>query len=151
MFILLGTPKGERITSTGRPSSMKGMSSSGTILEITPLLPWRPASLSPSAILRFLATNTLTISLTPGCSSSPASLEKRLTSMTTPPSPWGTLRDESLTSLAFSPKIALRSFSSGVGSDSPLGVTLPTKTSPEPTSAPMRMMPSTSRFIKYVV
>ena len=28
----------------------------GTIFEITPLLPWRPASLSPSLILRFFAT-----------------------------------------------------------------------------------------------
>src|SRR5215218_3864335 len=63
-------------------------------------------------------------------------------------SPCGTFSEESLTSRAFSPKIARRSFSSGVGSDSPLGVTLPTSTSPEPTSAPMRMMPSTSRFIR---
>ena len=58
MFIRLGTPKGDRITSTGVPSSMNGMSSSGTIFEITPLLPWRPASLSPSEILRFFATKT---------------------------------------------------------------------------------------------
>ena len=56
MFIRLGTPSGFRITSTGVPSSMNGMSSSGTIREITPLLPWRPASLSPSAILRLVAT-----------------------------------------------------------------------------------------------
>ncbi len=56
MFIRLGTPSGFRITSTGRPSSRNGMSSSGTIFEITPLLPWRPASLSPSEILRFFAT-----------------------------------------------------------------------------------------------
>ena len=56
MFIRLGTPSGFRITSTGRPSSRNGMSSSGTIFAITPLLPWRPASLSPSAILRFFAT-----------------------------------------------------------------------------------------------
>jgi len=39
--------------STGVPSDMKGMSSSGRIFEMTPLLPWRPASLSPSEILRF--------------------------------------------------------------------------------------------------
>ena len=56
MFIRLGTPSGFRITSTGRPSSRNGMSSSGTIFEMTPLLPWRPASLSPSEILRFFAT-----------------------------------------------------------------------------------------------
>ena len=70
MFMRLGTPSGLRITSTGVPSSRNGMSSSGTIFEITPLLPWRPASLSPSAILRFLATNTRTRSLTPGGRSS---------------------------------------------------------------------------------
>jgi hypothetical protein len=42
--------------STGVPSSMNGMSSTGRIFEMTPLLPWRPASLSPSEILRFCAT-----------------------------------------------------------------------------------------------
>ena len=67
------------------------MSSTSTIFEITPLLPWRPASLSPSAILRFLATNTRTSSLTPGGRSSPSSRLKVLTSITTPPSPCGHL------------------------------------------------------------
>src|SRR3546814_9530545 len=43
----------------------------GTILEITPLLPWRPAILSPGCSLRFTATNTLAIFMTPGGSSSP--------------------------------------------------------------------------------
>ena len=38
------------------PSSRNGMSSSATMRAMTPLLPWRPASLSPSAILRFFAT-----------------------------------------------------------------------------------------------
>ena len=56
MFIRLGTPSGFRRMSTERPSSRNGMSSSGTIFEMTPLLPWRPASLSPSLILRFFAT-----------------------------------------------------------------------------------------------
>ena len=56
MFIRLGTPSGLRMTSTGVPSARNGMSSSGTILEMTPLFPWRPASLSPSAILRLVAT-----------------------------------------------------------------------------------------------
>ncbi len=36
------------------------MSSIGRILEMTPLLPCRPASLSPSEILRFWATYTRT-------------------------------------------------------------------------------------------
>ena len=47
------------------------MSSIGTILDTTPLLPWRPAILSPGWILRFTATKTLTIFITPGGSSSP--------------------------------------------------------------------------------
>ena len=39
--------------------------------DTTPLLPWRPAILSPGWILRFIATKTLTIFITPGGSSSP--------------------------------------------------------------------------------
>ena len=50
---------------------------------------------------------------------------------TMPYSPWETLREVSLTSLAFSPNIARRSLSSAVSSVSPLGVTLPTSISPE--------------------
>ena len=68
------------------------MSSCGRILEITPLLPCRPASLSPSWILRFWATYTRTSSLTPGGSSSPSSRENTRTPMTLPDSPCGTLR-----------------------------------------------------------
>ena len=146
MFIRLGTPSGLRITSTGVPSARNGMSSEGTILEITPLLPWRPASLSPSAILRLVATKTRTRLLTPGARSSPASRSKVTTSMTTPPSPWGTLSEVSRTSRAFSLKIARISFSSAVSSVSPFGVTLPTSRSPETTSAPMRTMPRSSRL-----
>ena len=146
MFMRLGTPSGLRITSTGVPSSRNGMSCSSTIFEMTPLLPWRPASLSPSAILRFLATNTRTRSLTPGGRSSPASRENVLTSITTPPSPCGTFSEVSRTSRAFSLKIARISFSSAVSSVSPFGVTLPTSRSPEPTSAPMRTMPRSSRL-----
>ena len=69
-----------------------------------------------------------------------------MTSMTTPPSPWGTLSEVSRTSRAFSLKIARISFSSAVSSVSPFGVTLPTSRSPEPTSAPMRTMPRSSRL-----
>src|SRR5580658_7523882 len=47
------------------------MSSAGTIREMTPLLPCRPAILSPGCSLRFTATKTLTIFMTPGGSSSP--------------------------------------------------------------------------------
>ena len=145
MFMRLGTPSGFRMMSTGRPSARYGMSSSGTILEITPLLPWRPASLSPSEILRLVATYTRTSSLTPGDRSSPRARENVFTSMTLPPSPCGTLSEVSRTSRAFSLKIARISFSSAVSSVSPLGVTLPTSRSPERTSAPMRTMPRSSR------
>jgi hypothetical protein len=50
--------------------------------------------------------------------------------MTTPSIPGGTLSDESFTSFAFSPKIAVSSFSSGDSSVSPFGVILPTRMSP---------------------
>ena len=73
---------------------------------MTPLLPWRPASLSPSEILRFWATYTRTSWLTPGGSSWESSRENTRTSITFPDSPWGTLSEVSLTSRAFSPKIA---------------------------------------------
>ena len=56
MFMRRGTPWVFRMMSTGVPSGMNGMSSTGRILPMTPLLPWRPASLSPSEILRFWAT-----------------------------------------------------------------------------------------------
>ncbi len=71
-FIRLGTPSGLSTMSTGVPSSRNGMSSCGRMRLMTPLLPWRPAILSPGWSLRFTATNTLTILSTPGGSSSPA-------------------------------------------------------------------------------
>ncbi len=71
MFMRLGTPSGLSTMSTGRPSSRYGMSSSGRTRLTTPLFPWRPAILSPTASLRLMATYTLTILMTPGGSSSP--------------------------------------------------------------------------------
>ena len=53
-----------------------------------------------------------------------------------PDTPGGRRSEVSRTSLAFSPKMARSSFSSGVSVVSPLGVTLPTNTSPGCTSAP---------------
>ncbi len=47
--------------------------------------------------------------------------------------------------MAFSPKMAVSSFSSGESSVSPFGVILPTRMSPELTGAPIRMMPRSSR------
>ena len=67
------------------------MSSIGRILEMTPLLPCRPASLSPSLILRFWPTYTRTSWFTPGGSSWPSSRENTRTSITLPVSPCGHL------------------------------------------------------------
>ena len=112
--------------------------------EIIPLLPCRPAILSPTWILRFWATYTRTTMLAPGGSSSPCSLVNTRTSTTRPFSPLGTRSELSRTSRAFSPKIARNSFSSGGWSDSPLGVTLPTRISPDSTQAPIRIIPCSS-------
>ena len=54
-FMREGTPSGFSTMSTGVPSARNGMSSSATILATTPLLPWRPAILSPTESLRFEA------------------------------------------------------------------------------------------------
>ncbi len=54
-FMRDGTPSGFSTMSTGVPSAMYGMSSTGTIVEITPLLPCRPAILSPGCTRRFTA------------------------------------------------------------------------------------------------
>jgi hypothetical protein len=71
--------------------------------------------------------------------------EKTFTSMTSPAIPGGTRRDESFTSFAFSPKMAVRSFSSGESSVSPFGVIFPQRMSPAFTRAPMRTTPRSSR------
>ena len=84
---------------------------------------------------------------TPGFSSSPFSLVNLFTSTTIPASPCGTFREVSLTFLAFSPKMALKSLSSALRSFSPLGVTLPTRISVAFTSAPMRITPSSSKSL----
>ncbi len=50
-----GTPSGFNTMSTGVPSGMKGMSSSGRTRATTPLLPWRPDILSPTLSFFLLA------------------------------------------------------------------------------------------------
>src|SRR5438132_17394 len=70
-FIRDGTPSGFSTISTGVPSGRCGMSSSGRMRAMTPLLPWRPAILSPTDSFRFMATYALTSLMTPGGSSSP--------------------------------------------------------------------------------
>ncbi len=73
--------------------------------------------------------------------------ENRFVPMTTPFSDGEAFSDASLTSPAFSPNMARSSFSSGVGSLSPLGVILPIMMSPGITCAPTRMMPRSSRSL----
>ena len=68
-------------------------------------------------------------------------------SITTPLREGEAFKDASLTSPALSPKIALKSFSSGVGSDSPFGVILPIKMSPGLISAPILIIPFSSRSL----
>ena len=76
------------------------------------------------------------------------SLVKTSTPITVPLILEGTLKDVSLTSEAFSPKIARNSFSSGDNCVSPLGVIFPTRISPAFTSAPTYTMPHSSSLPK---
>ena len=71
-----------------------------------------------------------------------------LTSTTVPLLPLDILKDVSVTSIAFSPKIDLNNFSSGPDAESPLGVTFPTRISPAFTSAPIYTIPDSSKFFK---
>ena len=67
-------------------------------------------------------------------------------STTTPSMPGGTRSEVSFTLSAFEPKIAFKSFSSGVRLELDIGVTLPTRMSPGFTFAPILIIPSKSRF-----
>ena len=71
--------------------------------------------------------------------------ENSFFSITTPRNDGEAFKEASLTSPALSPKMARSSFSSGVGSDSPFGVILPIRISPGFTSAPIRIIPYSSR------
>ncbi len=73
---------------------------------------------------------------------------KTRTSTTVPATPGGKRIEVSRTSEAFSPKMARRSFSSGVIGLSPFGVILPTRISPGCTSAPTYTIPASSRFLR---
>ena len=67
--------------------------------------------------------------------------------MTVPCTPGGTRKEVSRTSAAFSPKIARRSFSSGVNWVSAFGVSLPTGNIAR-FQAPMRTTPASSKSFK---
>ena len=92
-----------------------------------------------------LEISSLSISIARSSFSMPLR-EKTLTSTTVPETPGRSLKEVSRTSAAFSPNIALSNFSSGVAGVSPFGVTLPTKISLGPTSAPIYTIPASSRF-----
>ena len=69
-FMRDGTPSGFRtISPASRPGGTHVLF--GQDAGDDSLLPWRPAILSPTDSLRFMATNTLTSLMTPGGSSSP--------------------------------------------------------------------------------
>ena len=55
IFIRDGTPSGFKQICNGLPSGKNGISSLGRILDTIPLLPWRPAILSPTEIFLFWA------------------------------------------------------------------------------------------------
>ena len=74
-------------------------------------------------------------------------LENNLVSITTPLIEGGVFNEASLTSPALSPKMARSNFSSGEGSDSPFGVILPIRISPSFTSAPIRIIPFSSKSL----
>ncbi len=69
------------------------------------------------------------------------------TSITVPYTPGFALREVSFTSPALSPNIALRSLSSGESWVSPFGEILPTSISPGFTSAPILIIPLSSRSL----
>jgi hypothetical protein len=96
-----------------------------------------------SRSLRTFSSSAFSIASARVSFSTPSRVNTR-TSITVPSMPGGTRSEVSLTSDAFSPKIARSSFSSGVSWVSPFGVTLPTRMSPAFTSAPMNAMPASS-------
>ncbi len=71
--------------------------------------------------------------------------ENNFLSITTPLSEGEAFNEASLTSPALSPNIARNNFSSGEGSDSPLGVILPINISPGLIRAPTRTIPFSSK------
>jgi hypothetical protein len=121
MFIREGTPRGFKTISTGVPSGRKGISSSGRIFGNNPLIPVATGhfvAFGDFSLLGNIHPHDLVdagrklIAVLPG---------KNFTSTIFPASPWGTRKGVSLTSRAFSPKMALSRRSSAVSSVSPLG------------------------------
>lgn len=152
MFIREITPSGLSTTSIGFPSSVNGISSSATTMEMIPLFPCFPANLSQTSIFLVLATYTLIFFLTPAIRLSHFFASRMTTSMTFPSLlPDGTYNDVSLTFFDLSQKIAWMSFSSGVSSPSDLGVIFPMRISHHLTMDPILITPSSSRFLSLII
>ncbi len=122
--------QGVQHISSGVPSGRKGMSSTGRTREITPLLPWRPAILSPAGSYASERRRRERVRSRRGQLVVFARLKRTFTSHDAAVAV-GHRREVSRTSRAFSPKMARSRRSSAVSSVSPFGVTLPTRISPE--------------------
>jgi len=115
--------------STGVPSSIKGISSTGTILDNIHLLPCLQAILSQTSNFLVCATKTFICLKDQVGRLSQFSLFNISTVTTFQPCPDGNLRELSFTSFDLSQNIALRSLSSGDNSCSHFGVIFQTKIS----------------------
>ncbi|MCY1229603.1 hypothetical protein D3C72_837510 [compost metagenome] len=111
---------------------------------------------SLSTNLSFNSTNLVSNSISRAAKSSLSlpllrlsftALANNFLSKTTPCNEGEAFNEASFTSPALSPKIALNNFSSGVGSDSPFGVIFPIKMSPGFTSAPILIIPFSSKSL----
>gem|GEM_PF-775904 len=152
MFIREITHNGFRHISIGLPSSVNGISSSGTTIEIIPLFPCFPASLSPISIFLVLAMYTLIFFLTHAIKLSPFFASRITTSITFPSLlPEDTYKDVSFTFFDLSPNIACINFSSGVSSHSDFGVIFPITISHHFTIEPILIIPSSSRFFNLII
>jgi hypothetical protein len=143
-FIRPGTPVGLSTMSIGFPSSRKGISSIGTATHHLCFRAGLPFYRLPSPCAVGLPRPTI---MSAPADKSVLSSREDFTSTTLPRSPCGILSEVSFTSRDFSPKIARSSRSSGVNSFSPLGDIFPTRISLGPTSAPIRIMPRSSRSL----
>jgi hypothetical protein len=107
MFIREITQRELSTTSTGLPSAVNGISSSGTTIEIIPLFPCLPANLSQTSIFLVLATYTFIFFLTHAIKLSHFFASRTTTSITLLSLlPEGTYNDVSFTFFDLSPNIA---------------------------------------------
>ena|GEM_PF-2876474 len=106
IFIREITHNGFKHISTGSPSSVNGISSSGTTIATIPLFPCFPANLSQISIFLVVATYTLIFFLTHAIRLSHFFASRINTSITLPSLPAGIYNDVSFTFFDLSPNIA---------------------------------------------